>query len=128
MGGIGGLAKATGIGLAISLLGSQLFKKKTALGKLFRIFSDERLKKNIVTINSGLDKVASMRGVTYTHRVTDEERVGVIAQELKEIIPELIDEDDRGYLSVSYTGIVPVLIEAIKELKQEVETLKSKVG
>ena len=50
--------------------------------------------------------------------------VGVIAQEIQKTIPEVVSEDNKGYLSVSYGNIVGVLIEAIKELKAEIEDLK----
>ena len=51
--------------------------------------------------------------------------VGVIAQELKEIIPESVRENDTGYLSVRYEKIIPLLIEAIKELNEEIKILKN---
>ncbi|MBP8945789.1 MAG: tail fiber domain-containing protein [Paludibacteraceae bacterium] len=51
---------------------------------------------------------------------------GVIAQELQQIYPELVYEDADGYLSVDYIGLVPLLIQSVKELKSEIETLKQK--
>jgi hypothetical protein len=54
--------------------------------------------------------------------------VGVIAQEIEKIVPEVITDDTEGMKSVNYGALVGVLIEAVKELTQEVETLKAKLG
>ena len=90
-------------------------------------FSDERLKENIETIPDALDKVCQMRGVTFNRTDFDgEKQMGVIAQEVEKIIPEVVKEDDteEKIKSVAYGNMVGVLIEAIKELKAEVEELK----
>jgi len=85
-------------------------------------FSDERLKENVKTIEGALDKVAAMRGVMYDK---DGERgTGVIAQEMQQVMPEVVQ--DGEYLSVAYGNIVGVLIEAIKEIKTELEQCKCK--
>lgn len=87
-------------------------------------YSDERLKDNIQTIENALDKVAQLRGVSFTKG--GEAEIGVIAQEVREVIPEVVKEDsgEEKYLHVAYGNIVGVLIEAIKELKAEVDSLK----
>ena len=87
-------------------------------------YSDERLKTDIETIESGLDKVSQMRGVTFKR--DDKLNSGVIAQELEKIAPELVKtaDDEMGTKSVAYGNMVGYLIEAIKELKAEVEELK----
>jgi hypothetical protein len=90
--------------------------------------SDLRLKKNIATIDNGLQKVNAMRGVSYQLRKDDSDNVGVIAQEMEEIVPEVVKTDQDGMKSVNYGALVGVLIEAVKELTQEVETLKAKLG
>jgi hypothetical protein len=89
-------------------------------------YSDERLKTNIKTIENALDTVSKMRGVTYNRIDSGIKGVGVIAQEMKEVLPEVVMEalSDDEYMSVSYGNIVGVLIEAIKELKAEIEELK----
>jgi hypothetical protein len=89
-------------------------------------FSDERLKTNISTISDALNKVEYMRGVNYTMKNTGKRNIGVIAQEIKEILPEVIAEKEE-YLGVSYGNIVGVLIEAIKELSQKVKELENKL-
>lgn len=83
-------------------------------------YSDERLKSNVRTIDSALDKVSKMRGVYFDK--AGKASVGVIAQEMETVLPEVVF--DGEYKSVAYGNIVGVLIEAIKELKAEVERLK----
>lgn len=84
-------------------------------------FSDERLKDNIETIDDGLAKVLSMRGVNYTRDGKD--NVGVIAQEVEKVLPEIVltADDEMGTKSVDYGRITAVLIEAIKELKTQID-------
>jgi hypothetical protein len=81
--------------------------------------SDRRLKDNIVTIDSALDKVMMLRGVYFTRKETDKRNIGVIAQETEEIIPEVVHTDSDGMKSVAYGNIVGLLIEAIKELNKK---------
>ena len=89
-------------------------------------FSDIRLKTNIQTIENALDKVMNMRGVSFERIDNGEKNIGVIAQEIKEVLPEVVmqHEGEDQFMSVSYGNIVGVLIEAIKELKAEIEVLK----
>ena len=97
--------------------------------------SDERLKDNIEVIQGSLDKIDGIRGVEFDWNEKSpgwaRERghdVGVIAQEVQKVIPEIVVERKNGYLGVDYKRIVPLLIESIKELKKEVEDLKKKVN
>ena len=100
----------------------------TATGNV-TAFSDERLKENVETIEGALDKVLKMRGVTYKFKseLNDGQRgTGVIAQEMQQVMPEVVMDSGRGdYLSVAYGNIVGVLIEAVKELKAELDEYKS---
>jgi hypothetical protein len=82
--------------------------------------SDERLKSDIKTIDNALDKVMNMRGVSFTKQA--EKGIGVIAQEVEKIIPEVVH--DGEYKSVAYGNIVGVLIEAIKEQQKQIDELK----
>jgi hypothetical protein len=84
--------------------------------------SDARLKSNIRTIESAVEKVCGMRGVYFTKDGSN--GVGVIAQEVEAVVPEAVFDDEMGYKSVAYGNLVGVLIEAIKELKSEIEVLK----
>ena len=89
-------------------------------------FSDERLKDNIQTLENGLDKVEQLRGVTYTKE--NKKEIGVIAQEVEKILPEIVltADDEMGTKSVDYGKITSVLIEAIKELSTRVKELENK--
>ena len=95
------------------------------------ISSDKRLKDNIQPIEGALDKVSQISGNTFDwneekQNIYKGKDYGVIAQEIQEVMPELVDTRDNGYLAVKYDKIVPLLIESIKELKKEIEELKSK--
>lgn len=96
----------------------------TALGNI-TAYSDVRLKINIHTIENALDTVNKMRGVTYDRLSDGTKQLGVIAQEVKEILPEAVLEDDQGVLSVAYGNLAGLLIEAIKELSAKVEKLEN---
>ena len=92
-------------------------------------FSDERLKANIETISDALDKVSQMRGVTFDRVDFDGERqMGVIAQEVEKIVPEVVREDksEDKIKSVAYGNLIGLLIEAVKDLKNEVDELKNR--
>jgi len=99
----------------------------TATGNV-TAYSDARRKKDVVTISEALDLVKRMRGVRYQRTDTVERGVGVIAQEMQEIVPEVVMEDPGGdrMLSVAYGNLVGVLIEAIKELAARVEELENR--
>lgn len=83
-------------------------------------FSDSRLKSEIETINSALDKVSNLRGVYYTNQNNNKRSMGVIAQEVQQIVPEVIATEGK-YLGVAYSNLIGILIEAIKELKEKIE-------
>jgi hypothetical protein len=92
--------------------------------------SDERLKDNIKPITEPLWKINQIGGYTFdwndkqeTYKGSD---VGVVAQEIHKVLPEIVTERGNGYLAVKYEKIVPLLIESIKELKQEVDEIKQK--
>ncbi len=101
--------------------------------------SDKRYKKEIETIESALEKVKSMRGANYEFNTSkfknkdfsEEKQYGFIAQELKEVLPELVKQDEDGFYAVNYDGVIPVLVEAIKELEKEnskIEKLEAEIA
>lgn len=88
--------------------------------------SDVRLKKDIRKIENPLDKIQQINGVTFNWKDSENQNreMGVIAQDVQKVAPELVEEDAEGYLSVSYSNMMGLLIEAIKELKKENDNLK----
>jgi len=91
-------------------------------------YSDARVKENVNTITDALSKITSLRGVTYTRKDTDDksEKIGVIAQEVLEVLPQVVQQDTDGNYSVAYGNMVGVLIEAIKELNTRLDKLENK--
>lgn len=95
-------------------------------GKSTSTSSDIRLKTNIIDIENALDMVSSLRGVYFDWKDKKYKgrQLGLIAQEVEKIIPEVVSEDRHGYKSMDYSKLTSVLIEAVKELKQEIKELK----
>lgn len=88
--------------------------------------SDERLKENIYPIDNAIDRVNAVEGVYFNWKDKEEKRVGVLAQQVQKVLPEVVSEDKNGYLNVDYGGIVPLLLEAIKELESRITYLEKK--
>ena len=84
----------------------------TVVGDI-EVQSDARLKSNIVSLGSTLPKLLQIDGKSY--EMKGRQKIGVLAQEIKEVFPELVSEDDNEILAVNYQGLVPVLINALKE-------------
>jgi hypothetical protein len=91
--------------------------------------SDLRLKKDIKPLNNSLEKMTQLHGKHYywndTKPHSEDLQIGLIAQEVELIFPELVHTANDGYKSVNYTSLIPVLIEAIKEQQNEIEVLKN---
>lgn len=86
-------------------------------------FSDIRLKSNIKKIDNALDKIKQISG--YTYDMNNKRSTGVIAQEVEKVLPEVVQDREDGYKTVAYGNMIGLLVEAIKELKQEIEVLKN---
>ena len=94
-------------------------------------YSDKRVKTNVVKIDDALNKVDQISGYTYDMQGLDfkgKRQAGVIAQELLEVLPEAVVQDDNGMYAVRYTNIIPLLIEAIKEEKSKRENLEERLA
>jgi hypothetical protein len=79
------------------------------------VSSDARLKANIVSLGSTLAKLLLIDGKTYTMKNDGKQKIGVLAQDIQKVFPELVTTDDKEMLAVNYQGLVPVLINALKE-------------
>ena len=115
-----GGSEITALTLDMSAAGAATFNDNVTA------YSDERLKDNIETLTDGLDKVEQLRGVTYTR--DERENIGVIAQEVEKILPEIVltADDEMGTKSVDYSRLTAVLIEAVKDLSVRVKKLEGK--
>ena len=102
----------------------------TISGSNYFTGSDERLKTNVQPITNALDDVLALRGVTF-NRVSDESQethVGFIAQEVEQVLPEVVHTDHEGYKSVAYANIVSVLVEALEEQQKQIEALEARLA
>ncbi len=89
--------------------------------------SDSRLKENVKTIINPLDKVIALRGVTFDWKNSDSSSLGLIAQEVENIFPEIVSTDDEGFKSIQYSSLVAPLIEAVKEQQKQISSLESRI-
>jgi len=106
-------------------LASSITFSGTVSAVQFNATSDLALKDNITTITNALDKVEALRGVNFTWKSNGLNSIGLIAQETEKVLPEVVTPID-GYKNINYDGIIGVLVEAIKELKQEIDNLKNR--
>ena len=90
------------------------------------ISSDARLKSNIESLGSTLPKLLQIDGKSY--EIKGKQKIGVLAQEIKEVFPELVSEDDNEMLAVNYQGLVPVLINALKEQDAKMKEQEKKIN
>ena len=121
-----GQVNSLGVGVAASGTGGTI----RATNDIVAFYSsDERLKDNIELIPDALQKVEQLRGVMFDWNdkqdIYEGHDTGIIAQDVQKVLPELIEERESGYLAVKYEKLVGLLIEAIKDLKTELDDLKS---
>jgi hypothetical protein len=118
-----------------------------ATGDITAYYSDRRLKENIVDIENSLEKLEKLTGVYYNSNklaesfgyINKKRQVGLIAQEVEEVVPEAttiapFDANYHGhslsgekYLTIRYEKLIPLLIQALKEQKEQLEYIKSKL-
>ena len=87
----------------------------------FNTTSDMRLKDNITAVQNPLDILAAISGVQFNWKSNGKEAVGVLAQEIEKVLPQIVNTNADGYKAVSYDSLIPILIEAIKELAAKVK-------
>ena len=92
--------------------------------------SDKRLKENIKLLSNTVQKLDELGGYNYNYKADEKKKtqIGVIAQELRKVFPELVNEDSRGFLMVNYQGLIPVLIQALKEQQATINQLNERVA
>ena len=124
-----------GIGTAPSATGHRLTLPNTGdlggrgIANQWTIYSSLRWKENITSIPDVLEKVQKLRGVTYTRKDNKKKEVGMIAEEVGKIFPEIVDYEKNGTdaIGMSYDRLVAVLVEAVKALEIENQTLEKRV-
>ena len=105
-------------------------------GKVYCPNSDQRLKKNIKSLDNALDKITKLKGISFNWRkdefpkrsFNDKKQIGVIAQEVEKQFPELVSTDNEGYRSVAYSNLVAPLIEAVKTLKNNQDIQQTEIN
>jgi hypothetical protein len=88
------------------------------------IDSDMRLKSNITSLGSTLSKILLIDGKSYTMKKNGQKKIGVLAQDVLNLFPELVTKDANEMLAVNYQGLIPVLINALNEQQKELKTIK----
>ena len=116
------LDSGNNIGIGTTIANTKLEIAGVVTAVDYNSTSDIKLKKNIETIEESLKVVTQLRGVTFNWKKDSSPSMGIIAQELEKVLPTLVHGNDTKV--VNYNGIIGVLIEAIKELKLEVDNLK----
>ena len=97
--------------------------------------SDERYKTNILPVKNALQNIVKLNGVTYDWNLEKfpskgfdkKKQIGLIAQDVEKLFPEMVKADEHGYKAINYSAFVPVLIESIKEQQKKIEQLEEKV-
>jgi hypothetical protein len=130
--GGGGGGYYGGGGNNINILRGGMGNKRSSSSSL----SDKRLKKNIMPLSGALNKVLTLKGVSFEWRQDEfqemnfdtKRHIGLIAQEVEDIIPEVVDTTQEGYKSIQYANLIAILIEAIKEQQIQIKELKIRLS
>ncbi|MFO7806826.1 MAG: tail fiber domain-containing protein [Candidatus Moraniibacteriota bacterium] len=105
-----------------------LVSDSLVISKTFNYHSDRNLKKEIHTLDNSLNKVSNLRGVNFQWKDQEnQDQIGLIAQEVEEVYPELVHTSANGTKSVEYGSLVAPLIESVKELKKQNQELESRL-
>ncbi|KKT13602.1 MAG: hypothetical protein UV95_C0001G0139 [Candidatus Falkowbacteria bacterium GW2011_GWF2_43_32] len=123
---IGFVVEYGDVGIGTTSPGYLLHVNGTAAATAFVYASDEKLKKNVKTLDSSLDKILQLRGVSFDWIKDGEAGIGLIAQEVEQVFPVLVSEAGDTK-SVHYANLVAPLIEAIKEQQAEIDSLEARI-
>ena len=107
--------------------GDTIVSNDLTVGGDIVVSSDARLKANIVSLGSTLAKLLLIDGKSYTMKKNGKQKIGVLAQDIQKVFPELVTTDDKDMLAVNYQGLVPVLINALKEQDDKISRLEKLV-
>jgi len=99
----------------------------TITGVNINTTSDERLKTNIEPLSAATEKLLQLEGVSYNLKESGEASIGLIAQEVEKVIPEVVSTNEEGYKSIAYGNLVALLIETVKEQNKRIEELEKKL-
>lgn len=121
--------------LSLSNAGNMVLSGAMTAGS-YATSSDIRFKRDVQSIKDPISIVSQLRGVNFTWNTDKHEqfnalkgtKVGFIAQEVKEVIPDIVHENEDGFLSVEYSSIVPLLVEAVKEQQHTIDTLRKELA
>tara|TARA_R110001632_G_scaffold32632_2_gene84315 strand:+ start:1409 stop:2068 length:660 start_codon:yes stop_codon:yes gene_type:complete len=119
-----GVKEASDLPLAYKLVVSGSIK---ATGTVVQ-GSDERLKKDIAPIDNALSRINHIDGVFFKYKDSGDKSVGFVAQQIQKVLPEVVSEDNNGYLGVNYSGVTAVLVEAIREQSSIISDLESRLS
>jgi hypothetical protein len=104
-----------------------------ATGDIYALASsDQRLKENILPISNPIEKIKQIGGYTFnwndvSKKPTHIEEIGVMAQEVQKVLPQIVREKGDGFLGVDYEKIVALLIEGVKQQQEEIDVLKNEI-
>lgn len=119
-----GVNEASDLPLAYKLVVSGSIK---ATGTVIQ-GSDERLKEDIAPIDNALSRINHIDGVFFKYKDSGDKSVGFVAQQIQKILPEVVSEDNNGYLGVNYSGVTAVLVEAIREQSSIISDLENRLS
>lgn len=118
-------------GLSFETSGNATFGQDVTVKGNFYTPSDERLKTKIETLTKALQSIDRMRGVRFEYKDQTKyakgPKIGVIAQELRKVFPEMVTKGADGFLKVDYTQLTAVLIQAVKEQQEQINELKNRL-
>ena len=107
--------------------------KNSSVNKAVNYYSDKNLKSNIDTLDNSLNKIKLIGGYSHywrvdTLKIPAKRDIGLIAQEVEKVFPEIVSEDSIGYKQIAYYKLIPILIESIKEQQILIEELQKRIN